>query len=329
VERSEAEAILDGDRETAIGLLMRIGELVEANRRLEARVAELEDRVNRSSRNSSLPPSADPPSLPPRSSKGSGRKPGGQSGHPGSTRMLVGPDRVDEAHDHWPARCRGCDRVFELVDWVEQGTAGVHQVCELPLLAVTITEHRLHTVSCVCGKTTRASLPSGVTGSAFGPRLQAAVATLATRQRLSRRQTAETVQELFGCPVSIGAVDAIIGRVADAVAKPYDELRAQLPKEPVVYADETGWALAGKPHWAAIHARRVVTCAASAASPGSTSPPAASAPAARSCRPACPTPVPGNRCGGSPAPASAPARFAITTFSSHVVTNARYFWRLS
>jgi hypothetical protein len=53
VERAEAEAILDGDRETAVGLLLRLDELVEANRqlveaneRLEARVAELERRLN-------------------------------------------------------------------------------------------------------------------------------------------------------------------------------------------------------------------------------------------------------------------------------------------
>jgi Family of unknown function (DUF6444) len=55
VERAEAEVILDGDRETAVALLMRVGELIEANRRLEARVTELEKRLNRSSRNSSLP----------------------------------------------------------------------------------------------------------------------------------------------------------------------------------------------------------------------------------------------------------------------------------
>ena len=60
VERAEAEAILDGDRETAVGLLLRVGELVEANRRLEARVSELERRLSRNSRNSSLPPSQDP-----------------------------------------------------------------------------------------------------------------------------------------------------------------------------------------------------------------------------------------------------------------------------
>src|SRR6266516_1636754 len=65
MERAEAVAILDGDRETAVALLLRVGELIEANRRLEARVAELERRLNRCSRNSSLPPSQDPPSAPP------------------------------------------------------------------------------------------------------------------------------------------------------------------------------------------------------------------------------------------------------------------------
>ena len=67
MERAEAEAVLDGERETAVALLLRVGELIEANRRLEARVAELEQRLNRNSRNSSLPPSQDPPSAPPRS----------------------------------------------------------------------------------------------------------------------------------------------------------------------------------------------------------------------------------------------------------------------
>jgi len=51
MERAEAEAILDGDRETAVALLVRIGELVEANQRLEAGVDELERRLSRSSRN--------------------------------------------------------------------------------------------------------------------------------------------------------------------------------------------------------------------------------------------------------------------------------------
>lgn len=239
MERVEAEAIIDGDRETAIVFLMR----------LEARVRALEEQLARSSRNSSLPPSSDPPSVAKRSSKRSGRGRGGQPGHPGASRMQVPSERVDLVVEHWPERCRGCERLFAADERVEAGASRRHQVAELPELAVSVTEHRLHAVGCACGTTTRAGLPAGVTGSAFGPRLQAAVAALATRQRLSRRQIAELLDELFGCPVSVGTIDAIIGRVGQALADPYSELRAALPGQPVVHADETGWALAGRRQW--------------------------------------------------------------------------------
>ena len=87
--------------------------LVEANERLEARVAELERRLSRSSRNSSLPPSQDPPSAPPRPrGKGSGRKRGGQHGHEGRYRRLLPPERVDEFVEHWPERCGSCAHEF-------------------------------------------------------------------------------------------------------------------------------------------------------------------------------------------------------------------------
>jgi hypothetical protein len=142
MERAEAEAILDGDREAAIALLLRVGELVEANQRLEARVAELERRLNRSSRNSSLPPSQDPPSAPPPSRQpGLGRARGGQPGHEGRHRRLLAPERVDEVVEHWPRRCHTCAHVFDarvLVDAVEPWR---HQVAELPLIAVRVTEH--------------------------------------------------------------------------------------------------------------------------------------------------------------------------------------------
>src|SRR5256714_11186438 len=113
MERAEAEAIVDGDRETAVVLLMQVAELVEANQRLEARVAELERRLSRSSRNSSLPPSQDPPSAPARpKGPGSGRKPGGQLGHEGRHRRLLPPAQVDEVVEHWPERCRSCAHLF-------------------------------------------------------------------------------------------------------------------------------------------------------------------------------------------------------------------------
>jgi transposase len=268
VERGEAEAILDGDRETAVGLLLRLDELVEANRRLveanerlEARVAELERRLNRSSRNSSLPPSQDPPSAPPRPrGKGSGRKRGGQHGHEGRYRRLLPPEQVDEIVERWPVRCGSCAHAFAVADRVDVGEPGRRQVAELPPIAVRVTEHRLHWVCCPeCAAVTAADAPAG-SRWAFGPRVQAAVVTLAVRNRVSRRDTTELARELFGVELSTGTVDAIIQRAGDALAAPHTRLEQELKRSPVVNIDETGWKTGGDRRmlWGALSRRTAV-----------------------------------------------------------------------
>jgi transposase len=253
VERVEAEAILDGDRETAVGLLLRLDELVaanerlvDANERLEARVAELERRLNRSSRNSSLPPSQDPPSALPRPrGKGSGRKRGGQQGHEGRYRRLLPPEQVGEVVEHWPERCRSCAHEFvgsELVDVAEPSR---RQVAELPPIAVRVTEYRLHRVCCPECATVTVAEPAAVSRWAFGPKFQAAVVTLAVRNRVSRRDTTELARELFGVELSTGAVDTIVQRAGEALAAPHTRLEQQIKRSPVVNIDETGWKTGG------------------------------------------------------------------------------------
>jgi transposase len=191
VGRAEAEAILDGEREMAVALLLRIGELVEANGRLGARVAELERRLKRSSRSPSLPPSQDPPSAPPRPRRpGWGGKRGGQPGHEGSHRQLLAPQRVDEVVEHWPERCRSCAHVFTERELVDAAQPWRHQTAGLPAIAVRVSEHRLHGVCCPrCATRTGAGLLGEVPRSSFVSRLRAAVVTLAARKpRLSPRR---------------------------------------------------------------------------------------------------------------------------------------------
>ena len=67
---------------------------------LLARVADLEEKVRANSSNSSKPPSSDPPGAhrPPKKAP-SGRRPGGQPGHKGTTRALVPPEQVDHFND--------------------------------------------------------------------------------------------------------------------------------------------------------------------------------------------------------------------------------------
>ncbi|MCA1701227.1 MAG: IS66 family transposase [Actinobacteria bacterium] len=114
-------------------------------------------------------------------------------------------------------------------------------------ISVRVAEHRLNRLRCPdCGHRARAELPTDVPRGAFGPRLEAAVASLAVRNRVSRRDTVELMGELFGCGLSSGTVDAILKRSGDALGETYEDLLAHVRAASAVNVDETGWRLRGK-----------------------------------------------------------------------------------
>jgi transposase len=145
VERVEAEAIYDAGREVVVEVLLRMDAQIQALTarvaRQDERISQLERRLNRSSRNSSVPPSADPPaSVPKRGKDPSGRKQGAQPGHEGRGRPLLPAWAVDRVIDHWPDRC-GCGHVFAADAHVPVGEPVRWQVEELPVISVKVTEH--------------------------------------------------------------------------------------------------------------------------------------------------------------------------------------------
>ena len=114
-------------------------------------------------------------------------------------------------------------------------------MAELPPLAVEISEHRLQRVCCPdCRRTVRAELPAGIPGGCFGPKLEAAIAALTVRDRLSRRQIIELMEELFGCPIAVGTVDAILTRTPETLAPVYNELLERTRAASALNIDETG-----------------------------------------------------------------------------------------
>ncbi|MGH2996961.1 MAG: IS66 family transposase [Gaiellales bacterium] len=244
MERHEAEAIYDAGREHCVDFILALEARYE---RLEARVEKLEEQLRRSSRNSSLPPSQDPPSAPPRPRKpSSGRRPGGQLGHEGRSRPLLPLERIAEIVEHWPERCRACAHRFGEEERIDAAPVQRRQVSELPPIAVTVTEHRLHRLRCpACAAETRAELPAELPAGVFGPRLQAAVATLAVRNRVSRRDTVELVRDLFGGELSAASADAIVRGAGEALVLPYEQLLRHLREASAVNVDETGWRLRG------------------------------------------------------------------------------------
>lgn len=250
MERAEAEAIYDAGREAVVEVLLamdrRIQQLEAHVVRQDERISTLERRLNRSSRNSSQPPSSDPAGAPKRSKDSSGRSQGAQPGHEGKGRPLLPAWAVDEIVEHWPERCR-CGHAFQDDERVAVGAPARWQVEELPVITVAVREHRCQRLCCPeCGQRARAMLPEEVARSAFGPRFQAAVATLSIRNRISRRDVVELCEQLFGSRISTGTVDAILARVGDALADPHTDLLEQLREADAVNMDETGWRTAGE-----------------------------------------------------------------------------------
>jgi transposase len=241
VERSEAEAIYDAGREVVVEVLLRMDRRIQ---QLEARVEKLERELRKSSRNSSRPPSADPPGSPSPSKDPSGRKRGAQDGHEGHGRPLLAAWAVDEVIEHRPARCR-CGHSF-VGDERTVGEPARHQVEELPPINVRVIEHRSQRLRCpACGRCTSASLPDEVARSCFGPRLEAAVSTLSVRNRVSRGDAVELIEELFAARISSGTVEAILDRTGRVLAEPCKDLLGRLRGGRALNMDETGWRTAG------------------------------------------------------------------------------------
>ncbi|MDP9792518.1 transposase-like protein [Catenuloplanes nepalensis] len=98
--------------------------------------------------------------------------------------------------------------------------------------------------------------PDGVDAPVqYGARAQAAAVYL--RQALfgAQARTAQAMCDLFGIPMSAGAVAAAHTRAGDALADSefVDQVRDALSGADVVHVDESGLRVAGKLHW--VHER--------------------------------------------------------------------------
>src|SRR5918992_6121685 len=198
----------------------------------------LQERLNQNSRNSSRPPSSDPPQSrrPPRPR--SGRRRGGQPGHAGHTRTLVPVEEVDEVVVLKPDRCSGCQAPL----WGDDPLPFRHQVIEIPPIQPVVTEYQWHHLVCPnCGERTRAPWPKGVPSGTYGPRVRAMVALCSGSYRLSKRTTAQVMEDVFRMPMSVSTISQSEKATTEVLAAPVAEARAYVPEQPVAYLDETSW----------------------------------------------------------------------------------------
>jgi transposase len=214
----------------------------------QERIRELELRLGMNSRNSSKPPSSDPPQAK-RGVSGRRGKRGANKGHRGAGRKLLPEERIDDIIEYRAECCRRCG--FSLASAPTTGEPGRWQTIELPPVRAHVTEHRTLCCACpACGTRTRGEVPEPVRRSHFGPRLVAFAAMLTSRFRLSRRQLREFFSDLLDVPPpSMGSTQAFREEVSDALLTPYQEIRAAVRQSRVAWVDETGWSLRGQSRW--------------------------------------------------------------------------------
>src|SRR5512147_2400671 len=235
-------------------------------RSFERRIAELEERLNTNSTNSSKPPSSDPPSVkrrPPTSP--SGKKRGGQSGHRYHPRALVPPDQLRQVIECKPPRCRWCGDDLHGDDPKPLR----HQVAEVPPMQPVVDEYRLHRLRCPrCGTSTCATLPPGVPAGAFGPRLRAILSVLAGAYRLGKRPIRQLADDLLGLSISTGMIARLERQAAVELEAPVEGLREYVHNADSAHSDETSWKQGRDKAWLWVAVTNLVTVFAIATSRG-------------------------------------------------------------
>jgi transposase len=220
------------------GYEQRIASLEATVAALKGEMKGLKEQLGQNSQNSSRPPSSDGPHVkrkPPRVP--SGRKRGGQPGHPVHQRVLLPMEQVEEVVVCKPTHCRRCGAALQGSD----GAPLRHQVLEVPPPAPHVTEYQLHRLACAgCGLTTCGTLPPGVPAYSYGPRLASLVGLCGGAYRMSKRRVASFCTDVLGVPLAVSEVCQVEQTVARALDPPVQEARVYVQGQDV-NVDETPW----------------------------------------------------------------------------------------
>ena len=216
--------------------------LLEQNRVLLARIAELEARAGQPSKtpsNSSVPPSKGQKANRPGSTT---RR---RKGRPGTARALhPAPDQTREIY----AEACSCGAALSPTD---QAQAHAYDFIDLPPIKPVTTRVHLHKGHCPrCKRRVTAKPPADMPpGSPFGPGIVSVVTYLHACQMVSYSRLTEVLDGLLGCKLSEGAIANMLRRAARPFATSADAIAQTVRSAPVIASDETSARVAGKTWW--------------------------------------------------------------------------------
>lgn len=241
------EQILKACKEDPESIVTLVTNLLATVQKLEARVKQLENQINKNSRNSGKPPSSDGYKKPkPKSLRVKGeRSPGGQTGHEGHTLTFsASPDHVVV---HPVTHC-ACGHHLEPSPVLRYERRQVH---ELPLLRLEVTEHQAEVKSCErCGNVIKGEFPAEVAAPVqYGPRFRATTTYLSQYQLLPYHRVSEVMEDLFAHKPSEGTIISANLSCYEHLESVEHKIKEQIVSSPVAHFDETGIRVQGKTQW--------------------------------------------------------------------------------
>jgi transposase len=253
--RSHPDALVD----IILGQQKQISALQELVQKLTQHVEALEARLAQNSGNSGKPPSSDGYTKPsPKSQrKKTGRKSGGQKGHPGNTLTPVEKPDFIVVHPLGLCPC-GCGANLRKQPLIRRDK---RQVFDLPPQKLEVTEHQVEVKRCPnTGREVSASFPSEVKArTQYGRRFNAMLAYLRSQQFIPSERTAQMVMDLFGCSVSEGTIQAALRTAFHALEGFEISVKELIVRAPIAHADESGLRVAKKLHWLHVTSTKTLT----------------------------------------------------------------------
>lgn len=232
-------------------------ELLATNARLEAEVMELKALVKellsqisrltikKNSSNSSIPPSIDLLRKNRSLRTKSGKKPGGQQGHTGTTLTMT--ETPDAIHKLIPDYCNDCGTGLEEIDAQFESK---RQVVEIPPIKPVYIEYQSHSKICTCGYKQIGAYPCGVTNHIqYGASIEAMVGYQSVYQYTPFKRLSELFKHCFNLPISQGSIDNLLKRLSAKALPLYQAIKEQIEMSTQVGGDETGAKINGKKGW--------------------------------------------------------------------------------
>ncbi len=208
------------------------------------RLKELEGKVEKTSRNSSKPPSSDGLKKEAAKPRRKGERPvGGVPGHKGATlEMVAHPDRVEElCPQQGFCQCGAC------LEGLEAVAGERRQQIEMPEPKAPVTEYRQMRLDCPgCGRVHAGVFPASVTPNAsYGPRLKACAVGLAQGHFVGLEKACETVADPFGVQPSDWSAQQWIAKAGQLLSPRYEAGRQAVAAAEAAHFDESGMRVNG------------------------------------------------------------------------------------